>query len=83
MSSFSAHDGLVLALAFSPQDKNVLASGGSDTLVRLWDVDTERVLSILRGTHRLGRYCGIFWCWRAARQWWQGSAYSVMERRWQ
>ena len=27
----------------------MLASGGSDTLVRLWDVDTERLLSILRG----------------------------------
>ena len=49
LSSFSAHDGLVLALAFSTQNKNVLASGGSDTLVRLWDVDSERVLSVLRG----------------------------------
>ena len=27
----------------------MLASGGSDTLVRLWDVDSERVLSVLRG----------------------------------
>lgn len=27
----------------------MLASGGSDTLVRLWDVDSEHLLSILRG----------------------------------
>ena len=48
LSTFTAHDGLVLALAFSPQG-TVLASGGSDTLARLWEVETARVLSVLRG----------------------------------
>ena len=46
LSSFSTHDGLVLALAFSANE--VLASGGSDTLVRLWDLDNQRLIANLR-----------------------------------
>ena len=48
LSTFSAHDGLVLALAFSPEGET-LASGGSDTLVRLWNLESKHLLTILRG----------------------------------
>ncbi len=36
--SLAGHSGTVLAVAWHPKDENVLASGGSDGCVRLWDV---------------------------------------------
>jgi WD40 repeat protein len=42
------HSGQVLTLAFSP-DRRLLASGGADQTVRLWELGTGRQLKVLRG----------------------------------
>lgn len=46
--TLAAHDGLVLALAFSTDGKT-LASGSSDTTVRLWHTENGELLATLIG----------------------------------
>ena len=36
--SLAGHSGAVLSVAWSPRQENILASGGSDGTVRLWDI---------------------------------------------
>ncbi len=51
MKVFRGHSHGVWAVAFSP-DGLTLASGGCDRLVRVWDIETKRLLRSLRGhTH--------------------------------
>ena len=38
LHSLAGHQGAVLSVAWSPRNENVLASGGSDGVVRLWDI---------------------------------------------
>ena len=51
---FNAHNGLVMGLAFSPNGK-ILATGGADQVIRLWDVNsfwndkTQAPLAVLSG----------------------------------
>ncbi|XP_026193865.1 notchless protein homolog 1 [Cyclospora cayetanensis] len=47
-SALPGHEEAILAAAFSPEGKR-LATGGGDTSVRLWDLNTETPLQTLRG----------------------------------
>jgi WD40 repeat protein/serine/threonine protein kinase len=48
------HEGPILTLAFSPQG-TMLASGGEDRTVRLWNVEKKKELCICKGDHMDGR----------------------------
>ncbi len=48
------HEGPILTLAFSPRG-SILASGGDDKTVRLWDVDKQQELKICKGHRMDGR----------------------------
>ena len=51
LKTFRGHSHGVWSVAFSP-DGLTLASGGADRLVRIWDIETGRLLKSLRGhTH--------------------------------
>ena len=45
---FIGHTGLVLSVAFSPDDKT-LATGGFDNTIRLWNVSSHQQIGILMG----------------------------------
>jgi hypothetical protein len=49
---FEGHKGPVLSLAFSPDGRRIF-SGGSDTTVRMWDVETGKELLQFKG-HQFG-----------------------------
>ena len=48
VKTFRGHSHGVWAVAFSP-DGSMLASGGAERLVRMWDIETGRLLRSLRG----------------------------------
>ena len=48
---WSAHAGGADALAFSP-DGRLLASGGRDSAIRIWDVDAAREVMALKAHRR-------------------------------
>ncbi len=51
LASVEAHPGAVRALAVTP-DGRLIASGGPDGVVRLWNLDTHAPLANLGGHHR-------------------------------
>ncbi len=48
LTTFRGHSHGVWSVAFAP-DGLTLASGGADRLVRMWDIETGRLLRSLRG----------------------------------
>ncbi len=48
LSSFSSHGGFVYCVQFSP-DGRMLASGGADRRIRLWNTDTGKIIYTLDG----------------------------------
>src|SRR5262249_25104264 len=47
LRSFRAHTGRVTSIAFAPPDRSLLASAGSDGLVKLWDLRATRFARVL------------------------------------
>jgi WD40 repeat protein len=45
--TYKEHSGWVWSVAFNPQKKNILASGGFDNKVKLWKIDTGQCLKTL------------------------------------
>ncbi|MDJ0510521.1 MAG: NB-ARC domain-containing protein [Crocosphaera sp.] len=45
---FKGHFKWLRSIAFSPNNK-IIASGGEDTTVRLWDIETQKCLEVLEG----------------------------------
>jgi hypothetical protein len=58
LHSFKAHDGMIYALAVSP-DGRLIATGGQDRAVRLWEAETGRLKQKIsehpEGVYSLGR----------------------------
>ncbi|MFJ2865866.1 trypsin-like peptidase domain-containing protein [Kitasatospora sp. NPDC087314] len=50
VATLTGHTGLVGALAFSPDGRTLATGSYVDGTVRLWDVSSHRLLTILRGT---------------------------------
>ena len=48
----------MLAYAFSPEGKRVLTGTESGT-VHLWEVETGKIVRVLKGPHGLGQYCSL------------------------
>ena len=48
MAAFRAHEGKVIAAAISPDGCHVI-SGGSDSSIRLWNIEREEVIEAFEG----------------------------------
>lgn len=53
--SINAHQGLVLSLDWHPMDKDVLASGGRDRLINVWDVPSGQTKFTVQTIASVGR----------------------------
>ena len=59
------HDGRVKSIAFSPTE-NILASGGGDTTVKLWNAITGTEILTIRRREVIS-CCGFFTRWKDTR----------------
>ena len=62
LTTFRGHSHGVWSVAFAP-DGLTLASGGVDRLVRMWDIETGRLLRSLRGHTRGYSICRLHAGW--------------------
>lgn len=48
LATLLGHSKGISAIAFSPNDSNILASGSDDLSIRMWDISTQKCLRVLK-----------------------------------
>ncbi|EGC35117.1 hypothetical protein DICPUDRAFT_55360 [Dictyostelium purpureum] len=70
----TSHQGLVLTIDWHPEEKNIIASGGRDRAIRVWDFSTGRSLNSVSTISSVSRIK-----WRPANKWHIASCSSIVD----